>query len=149
MLSGLPRLAVVLLVLLALTAALLYVAAPQIRMSTACLDGGEALRVGDYDAAAEHFIACIESGELSQAQEADAFAGLGVPDFSSEASFDSEKGLQIDFVLSEDDQDLLITIALLSPPFLRCPGAVCGCRCSFPECVFLAPHLLMLHSNRL
>lgn len=40
------------------------------------------------------------------------FADLGVPDFSTEASFDSEKGLQVEFVLSEDDQELLITIAL-------------------------------------
>ena len=40
------------------------------------------------------------------------FAELGVPDFSTEASFDSETGLQVDFVLSEDGRELLITIAL-------------------------------------
>ena len=40
------------------------------------------------------------------------FASLGAPNFSGEAAFDGEKGLQIEFVLSEDNQELLITIVL-------------------------------------
>ena len=44
------------------------------------------------------------------------FADLGVSDFSGEATFDSENGLQVEFVLSEDGRELLITnvIGLLS-----------------------------------
>lgn len=44
------------------------------------------------------------------------FADLGVTNFSGEAVFDSENGLQTEFVLSADDRELLITsvIGLLS-----------------------------------
>ena len=44
------------------------------------------------------------------------FAELGVSDFSGEATFVSEKGLQVEFILSEDSRELLITssIGLLS-----------------------------------
>ena len=44
------------------------------------------------------------------------FADLGVSDFSGEATFDGEKGVQVEFVLSEDGRELLITnvIGLLS-----------------------------------
>lgn len=37
------------------------------------------------------------------------FADLGVPNFSGEAAFDSESGHQTEFVLSDDDRELLIT----------------------------------------
>ena len=40
------------------------------------------------------------------------FADLGAPNFSSDAAFDTENGLQVEFVLSEDNQELLITIIL-------------------------------------
>lgn len=76
MFAGLSRRALGLIVLLALMAAVLYVAAPRVSLPEDCLAAGKALEAGDYDGAIELYILCIDMGELNQAQQASAYYDL-------------------------------------------------------------------------
>ena len=64
------------LVLLALASAVLFVAAPRVSLPEVCQAAGQSLEAGDYDEAIEGYFACIDSGALSQAQQANAFYDL-------------------------------------------------------------------------
>ena len=77
MLMNLPRLLVYGAILAGLALVLLWYSASQQGLPQPCRDGESALQGGDYSAAIDHLLLCIESGELDDKTLAEVYHVLG------------------------------------------------------------------------